>query len=161
MGSGKSAVGKRLAADLGLQFFDSDREIETRSGVEIDFIFEKEGETGFRRREEAMLAELTKMSGVALATGGGAIISADNRRVLAANGTVVYLETTVAQQHTRVGDGENRPMIREGDQVEVRLSELMAERDPLYREIADFIVPTDKRHVATVAKDIARRLEQR
>jgi len=161
MGSGKSAVGNRLAADLGLQFFDSDREIETRSGVEIDFIFEKEGEAGFRRREESMIAELTQMTGVVLATGGGAIVSADNRRALAANGTVVYLETTVAQQHTRVGAGENRPMIREGDQVEARLTELMAERDPLYREMADLVVPTDKRHVATVAKDIARRVEPR
>ncbi len=160
MGSGKSAVGKRLATDLGLQFFDSDREIESRSGVEIDFIFEKEGEVGFRRREEMMIAELTKLTGVVLATGGGAIMAADNRRALQNNGTVVYLETTVEQQHTRVGDGENRPMIRQGDQVVDRLEELMAERAPLYREIADLVVPTDKRHVATVAKDIARRLEK-
>ena len=161
MGSGKSAVGKRLAADLGLRFFDSDREIENRSGVEIDFIFEKEGEAGFRRREEAMLAELTQQKGIVLATGGGAVVNANNRSALASNGTVVYLETTVAQQRTRVGDGENRPMIRQSDEVETRLSELMAERDPLYREIADMVVPTDKRHVATVAKDIARRLGKR
>ena len=160
MGSGKTAVGKRLARNLGLRFVDSDREIETRSGVSIDFIFEKEGEAGFRRREHEMLGELTQLSGVVLATGGGTIMDADNRRYLASNGTVVYLQTSVQQQCARVGDAGNRPMIRKDDDLEARLTELTQVRDPLYREIADLIIPTDKRHVTAVAKDISRQLEQ-
>lgn len=160
MGSGKTAVGRRLARNLGLRFVDSDREIETRSGVSVDFIFDKEGEDGFRRREREMLAELTLLSGVVLATGGGTIMDADNRRCLASNGTVVYLQTSVQQQCARVGDAGNRPMIREDDELESRLTELMQLREPLYREIADLTVITDKRHVATVAKDITRQLEK-
>ena len=160
MGSGKTAVGRQLARNLGLRFVDSDREIETRSGVSIDFIFDKEGEDGFRRREREMLAELTLLSGVVLATGGGTIMDADNRRCLASNGTVVYLQTSVQQQCARVGDAGNRPMIREDDELESRLTELMQLREPLYREIADLTVITDRRHVATVAKDIIRQLEK-
>ena len=160
MGSGKTAVGKRLARNLGLRFVDSDREIEKRSGVNIDFIFEKEGESGFRNREHEILSELTQLSGVVLATGGGTIMDADNRRCLASNGTVVYLETSVQQQCTRVGDAGNRPMIRTQDDLESRLTELMRLREPLYQEIADLTVTTDKRHVAAVAKDITRQLEQ-
>lgn len=160
MGSGKTAVGRRLARNLGLRFVDSDREIEARSGVSIDFIFDKEGEDGFRRREREMLAELTLLNGVVLATGGGTIVDADNRRCLASTGTVVYLQTSVQQQCTRVGDAGNRPMIREDDDLESRLTELMQVREPLYREIADVTVATDRRHVAAVAKDITRQLER-
>ena len=159
MGSGKSAVGKRLARELGLRFVDSDGEIEKRSGVEIDFIFEKEGEAGFRRREKDMIEELTQLHGIVLATGGGAIMDADNRRALVANGRVVYLEASVGQQRERVGDASSRPMIRGQRDITARLTELMAMREPLYQEIAQIIVPTDKRHVAAVAKDIAQRLE--
>ncbi|MEE8305694.1 MAG: shikimate kinase [Gammaproteobacteria bacterium] len=160
MGSGKTAVGKRLARNLGLRFVDSDREIEKRSGVNIDFIFEKEGESGFRNREHEILSDLTQLSGVVLATGGGTIMDADNRRCLASNGTVVYLETSVHQQCARVGDAGNRPMIRTEDDLESRLTELMRLREPLYQEIADLTVVTDKRHVAAVTKDITRQLEQ-
>ena len=160
MGSGKTAVGKRLARNLNLRFVDSDREIETRSGVSIDFIFDKEGETGFRRREKEMLSELTQLTGIVLATGGGSIEDADNRRCLASNGTVVYLETSVSQQCARVGDAGTRPMIRKDDNLKSRLAELMQVREPLYREMADLIIATDKRHVAAVAKDITRQLEQ-
>ena len=160
MGSGKTAVGKRLARNLGLRFVDSDREIEKRSGVSIDFIFDKEGESGFRRREHEMLTELTQLSGVVLATGGGTIMNAENRRYLKRNGTVVYLETSVQQQCARVGDAGDRPMIRKDDHLESRLSELMRVREPLYREISDLTVATDKRHVTAVAKDITRQLEQ-
>lgn len=160
MGSGKTAVGKRLARNLDLRFVDSDREIEDRSGVSIDFIFDKEGERGFRRREREMIAELTELTGVVLATGGGAIMDADNRRHLASNGTVVYLETSVQQQCARVGGADNRPMIRQHDELESRLTELMVVREPLYQELADLTIATDKRHVAAVAKDITRQLEQ-
>jgi shikimate kinase len=160
MGSGKTAVGKRLARNLCLRFVDSDLEIEKRSGVSIDFIFEKEGESGFRHREHEILSELTQLSGVVLATGGGTIMDTDNRRCLASNGTVVYLETSVQQQCARVGDAGNRPMIRTDDDLESRLTELMRLREPLYQEIADLTVATDKRHVAAVAKDITRQLEQ-
>lgn len=157
MGSGKSAVGRQLARVLGLDFIDSDEEIERRTGVDIPFIFEKEGEEGFRRREQEVIADLTGRDGIVLATGGGAIIAEDNRRLLAARGTVVYLEATIDQQVTRTRHGRERPLLT-GRDPEQTLRELMAFREPLYREIADLTVPTDGRKVAAVARDIETRL---
>lgn len=157
MGSGKSAVGRQLARVLGLDFIDSDEEIERRTGVDIPFIFEKEGEEGFRRREQEVIADLTERDGIVLATGGGAIIAEDNRRLLAARGTVVYLEATIDQQVTRTRHGRERPLLT-GRDPEQTLRELMAFREPLYREIADLTVPTDGRKVAAVARDIETRL---
>jgi shikimate kinase len=157
MGSGKSAVGRQLARVLGLDFVDSDEEVESRTGVDIPFIFEKEGESGFRRREQEVIADLTERDGIVLATGGGAIIAEDNRRLLAARGTVVYLEATIAQQVTRTRHGRERPLLT-GRDPEETLRELMAFREPLYREIADVTVQTDGRKVAAVARDIETRL---
>ena len=153
MGSGKTAVGRRLAQELGLPFFDSDAVIEERTGVDIPFIFEKEGEDGFRRRETDVIDELTARTGIVLATGGGAVLSPENRRQLAARGRVIYLMTSVRQQLTRTRRGQNRPLLNTGDPRET-LTKLLEIRDPLYREIADLIVPTDNRTVANVATEI-------
>ena len=157
MGSGKSAVGRRLAADIGAEFRDSDLLIEQRTGVEISFIFEKEGEAGFRRREQDVIDELTQQSGIVLATGGGAILAAANRELLTARGRVVYLHATVAQQLERTSHSRSRPLLMSGDPEQI-LVELMAERDPLYREIAAICVATDARTVIDVAGEIRQRL---
>jgi shikimate kinase len=158
MGSGKTAVGRYLSRLLDLTFHDSDVEIERRTGVDIPFIFEKEGEAGFRQREREAIEILTGMEHIVLATGGGAVLLAENRRHLADRGCVVYLETSVAQQVDRVKQGRSRPLLNNVDTTS-KLSQLMAERTPLYREVADLVVPTDGRKVRSVAEDILRELE--
>ncbi|MDX1404425.1 MAG: shikimate kinase AroK [Woeseiaceae bacterium] len=153
MGAGKSAVGRQLARLLHLEFIDSDEEIEARTGVDISFIFEKEGEEGFRKREVKVIDELTQRDSVVLATGGGAVTDADSRNRLGARGFVVYLYASVDQQLQRTQRGRHRPMLETEDPQKV-LEELMAVRDPLYREVADLIVDTDGRRVQTVARQI-------
>src|SRR5207253_10149425 len=155
MGSGKAAVGRQLSRLLGMPFYDSDSEIERRTGVDIAFIFEKEGEAGFRQREREAIEALTAMNRIVLATGGGAVLLPENRRHLAERGCVVYLETSVAQQAHRVRHGRNRPLLAEGDAA-ARLGQLMDARAPLYGEIADITVPTDGRRVASVAEHVLR-----
>lgn len=157
MGSGKSAVGRRLARLMGRPFFDSDAEIEARTGVDIPFIFEKEGEAGFRVRERAMIEELTARPGIVLATGGGAVVSAENRKALVSRGQVVYLETSIAQQLERTRMSKNRPLLDTPDPA-ARLEELMAAREPLYREVASLVINTDGRRVADVARELRLRL---
>ncbi len=157
MGAGKSAVGRQLANLLHLSFVDSDDEIETRTGVDIPFIFEKEGEDGFRKREAKVIDELSAMESVVLATGGGAVVDPQNRSRLGARGFVVYLYTTVDQQLARTQKGRERPMLANGDSREI-LEDLMAVRDPMYREIADLTVETDGRKVKAVANEILERL---
>ena len=161
MGSGKSAVGRALAASLHRPFFDSDDVIEERTGVDIPFIFEKEGEPGFRARETRIIAELTEREGIVLATGGGAIVNIENRRHLGARGFVVYLFTSVDQQLRRTHKGRERPLLsnsgNSGDRRNV-LEALMAEREPQYREIADLVVETDGRKVKAVADEILEKL---
>ena len=153
MGAGKSAVGRQLARLLHLDFVDSDDEIECRTGVDIPFIFEKEGEEGFRKREAAVIDDLSQREGVVLATGGGAVINAESRSRLGARGYVVYLYTTVAQQLERTQRGRERPLLDNADPRKV-LEEFMEIRDPLYREIADLVIETDGRRVKAVAKQI-------
>lgn len=153
MGAGKSAVGRQLARTLHLTFVDSDDEVESRTGVDIAFIFEKEGDEGFRKRESAAIDDLTKMDNVVLATGGGAVMDADNRSHLGGRGFVVYLYTTVDQQAARTRKGRERPLLEGGNRREI-LKELLAQRDPLYREIADLIVETDGRKVHSVVNEI-------
>lgn len=162
MGSGKTAVGKQIARRLRLQFIDTDAEIERRSGADITLIFEKEGEAGFRLREHAVIDELTKLDNVLLSTGGGAVLSAVNRRCLKDRGVVAYLETSVAQQTARVNAGRaKRPLVANHANPAQRLSELMSERQPLYLETADISVRTDGRRVAAVAEEIIRALGER
>jgi shikimate kinase len=153
MGAGKSAVGRQLARLTHLDFVDSDEEIESRTGVDIPFIFEKEGEDGFRKRESKVIDELSLREGIVMATGGGAVVDPDSRSRLGGRGFVVYLYTSVKQQLERTQRGRNRPMLENGDKEKV-LEELMELRDPMYREIADLIVDTDGRRVQTVAREI-------
>ena len=158
MGSGKSAVGKQLARLLGLAFYDSDAELERRTGVDIPFIFEKEGEAGFRQRERETIEALTAMERIVLATGGGAVLLPENRRMLAERGRVVYLKTSVTQQAERVRHSRARPLLANVDPAR-KLAELMELRAPLYAEIADVTVVTDNRKVRNVAEDILRELD--
>jgi shikimate kinase len=153
MGSGKTAVGRQVARLLDRPFIDSDHEIELRTGADIPLIFEREGEAGFRKREHDAIVALTAQTGVVLATGGGAVLDPDNRRVLAERGWVVYLETSVAQQAERAGRTRHRPLLSSGDPRR-RLEELMQIREPLYREIADFVAVTTRKRVAHVAGQI-------
>ena len=157
MGAGKSAVGRQIAKALHLSFVDRDDEIESRTGVDIPFILEKESEQGFRKREAKVIDDLSAMDNVVLATGGGAIMDPENRSRLGARGFVVYLYTTVDQQVARTTKGRERPMLANGDSREI-LEDLMAIRDPLYREIADLTVETDGRRVKAVANEIVERL---
>ena len=157
MGSGKSAVGRRVATELKLHFHDSDDEIETRTGVDIPYIFEREGEDGFRRRETAILQELTELENIVLATGGGAPVNEENRRLLAEHGTVVYLYTTVPEQLRRTRKATHRPLLQVDDPGRV-LEELMQQRDPLYRELADIVIATDGRRVPGVAREVCERI---
>ena len=157
MGSGKTAVGRHLARVLHLPFHDSDGDIERRTGVDIPYIFEREGEAGFRQREREAIESLTQLPAIVLATGGGAVLLPENRRRLAERGCVVYLSTSVAQQAERVRHGRNRPLLAAGDAAE-RLGQLMDSRAPLYAEIADVIVSTDGRRVQAVAAQVLREL---
>ena len=158
MGSGKSAVGRALARELHREFFDSDDVIEERTGVDIPYIFEKEGEDGFRLRETRILEELTGKTGIVLATGGGAIVRDENRRCLGARGFVIYLQTSVDQQLKRTNRGRERPLLSQADDRRERLSALLEEREPKYLEIADLVVATDGRKVQAVAQDILGKL---
>jgi shikimate kinase len=159
MGSGKSAVGRHLARMLRFSFHDSDADIEARTGVDIAFIFEKEGEAGFRLRERESIERLTRLERVVIATGGGAVIDDGNRRMLAERGAVVYLETSIGQQIERTRHGRHRPLLNDTDPHE-KLTELMRHRALLYAEIADITVATDRRRVQTVAEEIHRQLQR-
>jgi shikimate kinase len=153
MGSGKTAVGRQLARLFRYSFLDSDSDIEAKTGVDISFIFEKEGEAGFRVRERESIDRLTQMEGIVLATGGGAVIEAENRRVLAERGVVVYLETSIEQQLERTRHARHRPLLN-GSNPEEKLKELMLRRAALYAEIAQVTVSTDGRRVQLVAEEI-------
>ena len=158
MGSGKTAVGKRLAALLGKQFFDSDVEIERRTGVDIRYIFEKEGEKRFREREREVIADLSALDGVIVATGGGAVLDPANRERLACTGTVVYLQASVDAQLQRTKPSRNRPLLMNDDPRAV-LERLFAIREPLYEQIADIRVDTTGRQVRAVAADVRNLLD--
>lgn len=158
MGAGKSTIGRLLAKELRLPFKDSDKEIEQRTGADIPWIFDVEGEQGFREREQAVIAELSRQDGLVLATGGGAVMRPENRQALHAGGWVVYLHTSVEQQIDRTSRDRNRPLLRTANPAQV-LRDLMAVRDPLYREVADIIIETDERPPRMVVQEILSRLE--
>lgn len=159
MGSGKSAVGRQLARLLRLEFHDSDVEVERRTGVDIPYIFEREGEAGFREREREVIDSLTQLPGVIIATGGGAVLLQENREHLSSRGRVVYLMTGIEQQLERTRHGRQRPLLYTDD-PESKLRELMAFRAPLYEEIANVTVATDGRHVRQVAEEIVQKLKE-
>ncbi len=141
MGAGKSTIGRMLAKELACPFLDSDHIIEERSGADIPWIFDVEGEQGFRDRESQVIKEVCTQSGVVLATGGGAVGRAENRRHLSTHGFVVYLRTPVAIQLQRTEKDKRRPLLQRPDR-ELVLNRLLQERDPLYRAIADLILDT-------------------
>lgn len=158
MGAGKSTIGRHLAEMTGKQFRDADQEIENHTGASIPLIFEIEGEEGFRKREYAMLAELTSETSVVLATGGGAVLTDENRRLLSNNGFVVYLHASIDILYERTRRDHNRPLLIEGDRRQ-KLEEIMATRDPLYRDVAELVIETDKRPAKTVAKNIVEKIQ--
>ena len=158
MGAGKSTVGRQLAEALGYTFKDSDTEIQRRTGVDIPTIFEFEGEGGFRARERAVIEELVAEERIVLATGGGAVLDPDNRQNLAARGVVIYLYCTPEQQFSRTSRDRGRPLLQTDDPLQ-SLRDLMDIRDPLYRQVADLVVSTERRGTASVVKEIRRRLE--
>ncbi len=157
MGAGKSTIGRQLAKQLGMPFYDSDHEIESRTGVDIPLIFELEGEAGFRKREVAIIDELTGLPDIVLATGGGAILDPQNREHLKSRGRVIYLHATVDQQLRRTRKDRNRPLLQTGN-PRAKLEELLEIRDPLYRETAGLIVETDGMRVRDVVKKILQRI---
>jgi shikimate kinase len=157
MGAGKTSIGRLLAKRLGKAFVDSDQEIERVTGVKIPVIFEIEGETGFRVREERMLAALVQGGNIVLATGGGAVLSARNRKLLDENGIVVYLRAAVTDLWNRTRHDRNRPLLRAGEPLAI-LERLYAERDPLYREVADIVVDTGEQSLGSLVHKLERRL---
>lgn len=159
MGAGKTTIGRRIAEIKGMSFVDSDAEIEKRTGVDISFIFDMEGEEGFRKRESDVITELSEQTNTVLATGGGAILDAATRDLLSARGVVVYLETSLEQQLSRTKHSRNRPLLEESDDIEVTLKALIAERDPLYRQIADLVVATGDQPARRLAREIVEKLE--
>jgi len=157
MGAGKTTIGRQLAEALSYAFIDSDHEIEERTGANIPLIFDVEGEAGFRRREAAVIDELTQRSAVVLATGGGAVLDPSNRTHLKARGRVIYLAASIGKLLERTARDRNRPLLQTDD-PRAKLEELMAQRDPLYREVADVVINTDRGSVRRVVKDILARL---
>ena len=160
MGSGKSTVGRHLADLLDCPFIDSDAEIESRAGADIPWIFDVEGEAGFRRRETTVLKDLVEHPASVIATGGGTILAAENREMIARSGVVVFLNVSVAQQLKRTGSGEGRPLLQRPDREET-LNQLMAEREPLYRALADVIISAGGGNTRKVARQIEAVLRER
>lgn len=157
MGAGKSTIGRLLAKELRVPFKDSDKEIEQRTGADIPWIFDVEGEQGFRDREQSMIAELCALDGVVIATGGGAVVREANRVALRDGGQVIYLFTSIEQQLGRTSRDRNRPLLQTVDPEKV-LVDLMSFRDPLYREVADLVIETDERPPRMVVLEILERL---
>jgi shikimate kinase len=157
MGAGKTSVGKALARELGKTFLDSDQVIESRTGVRIPVIFELEGEAGFRARESAVIDELSARQGVVLATGGGAVLSEANRRLLHARGMVIYLRASVQDLWHRTRHDRNRPLLQTADPL-ARLGELHAQRDPLYREVAHLVVDTGSQSLRSLVQRLRQKL---
>ena len=159
MGAGKTTVGMLLAKRLGKTFVDTDYEIQERTGVTIPVIFDIEGEAGFRRRESAVLEELARRDQLVLATGGGIVLSEINRRVLRERGTVIYLRATIEDLWGRTRHDRNRPLLQTED-PRARIAELIAARDPLYRDVADIIIDTSHQSVHALVRELERRLAQ-
>lgn len=157
MGAGKTTIGKLLAKQLGLTFHDSDHEIEKRSGATVAWIFDLEGEAGFRQREAKMIEELSQLAGIVLATGGGVILNPHNRKILSEHGIVVYLRADMDELFRRTSQNQNRPLLAHKNPRQI-LENLFEQRDPLYQEIADLICETDAFSVSDIVASIKREL---
>lgn len=158
MGAGKTTVGRSLARHLAKEFHDTDHEIERRTGVRISLIFEIEGEAGFRRREAEVLAGMTAMENIVLATGGGVVLDPRNREHLRSRGCVIYLHGQPRDLWQRTRHDKSRPLLQTGD-AQARLQELYEARDPLYREVADLVVDTGRQNVNSLVAQVLPRLE--
>lgn len=159
MGAGKSTIGRQLAQQLNMEFYDSDQEIEKRTGADVGWVFDLEGEEGFRDREEKVINELTEKQGIVLATGGGSVKSRETRNRLSARGVVVYLETTIEKQLARTQRDKKRPLLHVETPPREVLEALANERNPLYEEIADVTIRTDDQSAKVVANQIIHMLE--
>jgi shikimate kinase len=159
MGAGKTTVGRQLARRLGKTFYDTDHEIERRTGVRVALIFEIEGEAGFRAREAQVVEALTALDGVVLATGGGAVLDPANRARLASRGLVIYLRAQPRDLHYRTRHDKSRPLLANADPL-ARLEELHRARDPLYREVADLVVETGRQSVGHLVESLLKRLPE-
>lgn len=157
MGAGKTTIGRKLARKLSMAFHDSDHEIEERTGADIPWIFEIEGEEGFRKRETTIIEELSKLENCVIATGGGAILNEANRNILKQSGMVFYLNSGADKILKRTQSDKRRPLLQTKDRL-ARIKEIIAERDPLYREIADEIVQTDKMSISHIVKFIINKI---
>ena len=153
MGSGKSTVGKIISDELFLDFFDTDDEIEIRTGASIDWIFDLEGESGFRKRESEMLDEMVKRNSVVLSTGGGIVLESSNRELLSSRGTVFYLSTPISVQVERTAKDKDRPLLKNGDPEKI-LSKLHDEREEFYKSVSDHIIETEDKSSQEVASEI-------
>jgi len=159
MGAGKTTMGRQLAKRLNLEFIDSDHAIEERTGADIPLIFEKEGEEGFRKREQSVIDELTQMKSLVLATGGGAVLNPENRKNLKSRGTVIYLHSDIKYLVDRTRHDKNRPLLQTADPA-AKLKELMIVREPLYRETADIVINTGEKSIRSVINAILEKLKQ-
>jgi len=158
MGAGKSTVGRQLAKALGRDFYDSDKEIEKRTGVSISWIFEMEGEAGFRAREQKVIDDLTQLKDIVLATGGGAVLSDDNRRALRSRGNVIYLSASAEQLFRRTSKDKTRPLLQTDDPKQQIIS-LLEERDPLYKNVADIELRTGDQSIQHAVTEVIKQLE--
>jgi shikimate kinase len=160
MGAGKSSVGKHLAEQLDMNFYDSDEEIEKRTGVDIGWIFDLEGAEGFRKREIGVIADLVNIPNTVLATGGGSVIAPEVQELLRKNGIIVFLDASLDHQHVRTVNEARRPLLRVPNREEV-IQKLYKEHTPLYHALADYHVMTDHQSVRAVAEAIIRWLDNK
>lgn len=160
MGAGKTSVGKQIAKELQRDFYDSDEVIEKRTGADIPWIFDIEGESGFRKRELKVIAELTKLKDIVLATGGGVIATQENCNALAANGIVVYLKISLADQMQRTSKSKKRPLSKEETLRRETLQKLQLEHSPIYEELADLVYESNLKAVRSVALDVIKKLRK-
>lgn len=153
MGAGKTSIGKMLAAELQLQFYDVDQEVEKSTGASIAWIFDLEGEAGFRKRESKMIDELSQLHHIVLATGGGAILDPENRKILVERGMIVYLRAQLPALIERTSRNQDRPLLTQGDTT-VQLRRLLKEREPLYQSLADYTYDTTEQTVPQIVQKI-------